>query len=423
MHSRLVIIGLDGVPYSLLRDLSDSGVMPNFRKLREEGELIRMASSIPEVSSVSWSSIITGKNPGEHGVYGFTDIIEGTYTISLHNSFKLKAPPFWNVNNDDRFVVINVPSTYPARELNGFIVTGFVSPDLERSVYPKSYIDLLKKFGYKIDIDLEAARKSVLLLLKELYDTLDARVRLYRYLWDKLDWDVFIFVVTGSDRLGHFLWDAYVDDNHRWHDKFLEYFKVVDFVIGEINSKLGDDDNLIILSDHGMELKTVNVNLNTLLEREGFLRLGGNPNRKLNGILDGTKAFVLDPGRVYLNLEGRYPKGCVKSSEVESVIDDLTSLFYDLRYNGERVIDRVYRKEDIYKGPYLESAPDLVLVSNSGFNLSAGLFREKIFEKDDLTGMHNQDAFFYVKGHGHEDLLPDNLCVEDVVRVLKFLRR
>jgi predicted AlkP superfamily phosphohydrolase/phosphomutase len=118
--NRTVIIGIDGVPFGLLDDLAEKGVMPNFAELKREGVFTPMKSSIPEISSVSWSSVITGKNPGEHGIYGFTELIEGTYTISFPNFRNLKAPAFWHEkNNNKSYIILNVPSTYPTRELNG----------------------------------------------------------------------------------------------------------------------------------------------------------------------------------------------------------------------------------------------------------------------------------------------------------------
>ena len=92
--NRTVIIGIDGVPFGLLENLAEKGVMPNFAELKGEGVFTPMKSTIPEISSVSWSSVITGKNPGEHGIYGFTELIEGTHTISFPNFRNLKAPAF-----------------------------------------------------------------------------------------------------------------------------------------------------------------------------------------------------------------------------------------------------------------------------------------------------------------------------------------
>lgn len=144
-----------------------------------------------------------------------------------------------------------------------------------------------------------------------------------------------MLVFTGSDRLEHFLWDVYEDDGHEHHPQFLEFFEKVDEVIGEIDNGLGEDDSLIILSDHGMEGIKMDVNINTYLAGEGFLLLEDEPNKKYGGIKEGTKAFALDPARIYLNKKERYPKGCVREEEEESVIAELIDAFARLKKRRE----------------------------------------------------------------------------------------
>ena len=169
MSQRIVLFGIDGVPFRLMEKYSDTGVMPNFKKLRERGIFTRMKSTIPEISSVSWSSIITGKNPGEHGVYGFTDLIPGTYSISFSNFHKIKTPTFWYVLPERKHILINIPQTYPAVELNGKMVSGFISPDISRSVYPTSLSKLLHTLSYEIDVDAMHAYESMPRFLDELF--------------------------------------------------------------------------------------------------------------------------------------------------------------------------------------------------------------------------------------------------------------
>jgi predicted AlkP superfamily phosphohydrolase/phosphomutase len=113
---RTVIIGLDGMPYGLMNKFAQDGTMPNFGALVDEGVFRQMASSIPEVSSVAWSSAITGTNPGEHGVFGFTDVAPGTYRTTFPNYNNLKVKPFWEREGNGRSVIINVPTTFPARD-------------------------------------------------------------------------------------------------------------------------------------------------------------------------------------------------------------------------------------------------------------------------------------------------------------------
>jgi predicted AlkP superfamily phosphohydrolase/phosphomutase len=417
--NRLVIIGIDGAPYGLMKNLSDRGVMPNFKQLRKDGTFVKMRSSIPEVSSVSWSSIITGRNPGEHGIYGFTRMMEGTYTLSFPSFRDLKAPAFWQMDGR-KHVVVNVPFTYPAQPIDGVHISGFVALDLEKAIYPRTYLQKLREFNYRVDIDAEKGHKSKLLLFKELFATLEARVKTYRYFWDAINWDVFTLVFTGSDRVEHFLWDAYENVTHECHEQFLDFFRKIDEVIGEIHNKLGEKDVLVVLSDHGMEGVKFSVNLNPYLVQEGLLLLENEPNKRFNSIKEGTTAFVLDPGRVYLNRVGRYPRGCVSKEREEEVLNELVDTFKRLKYKGENVMKRVYKKEEIYRGRFLDQAPDLVLVSNSGFGLKAGLFKEEVFEADPLKGKHTpHDAFLLVKG---EIEIPANPSVEDIVGMLGLVR-
>ncbi|MFQ6078887.1 MAG: alkaline phosphatase family protein, partial [Thermodesulfobacteriota bacterium] len=305
-------------------------------------------------------------------------------------------------------------------EINGVLISGFVALDLEKAVYPPSHLQKLRDLNYRIDIDAEKGHKSKLLLFKELFTTLEARIKAYKYFWGTVDWDVFMLVFTGSDRLEHFLWSAYEDKTHEHHLQFLEFFKRIDGAIGEINDRLGEGDSLVILSDHGMEGIRTDVNVNTNLVQEGFLLLEDSPNKKYNCVKEGTKAFALDPGRIYLNKKGKYPRGCVQENEERKVIAELIDSFTQLTWDGERVIKNIYRKEEIYRGNFLEQAPDLVLMPNSGFNLKAGLFKKELFEEDPLTGKHTQeDAFLLIKGG--EEIIPKNPSVEDVVPILDRL--
>jgi len=169
MRKRNIILGIDGVPYELMDNLSNKGIMPNFKALKKEYCFKSMKSSIPHISSVSWSSIITGKNPGEHGIYGFSEIIENTYSLRFPNFNALKSKPFWHKEPEKRYVIINVPFTYPARELNGIHIAGFVALDLEKAVYPKAIFPILKELNYEIDIDTKIAhQQSIDILFDEL---------------------------------------------------------------------------------------------------------------------------------------------------------------------------------------------------------------------------------------------------------------
>ena len=419
---RTVIIGLDGMPYGLMQHLADSGVMPNTRAIIDNGVFSQMESSVPGISSVAWSSVITGTNPGQHGIFGFTDVPDGTYRLSFPNFSDLKTTPFWNHEGNGRAVIINVPFTYPAVSLDGVLIAGFVALDLKRATYPASLIPKLNEMDYRVDVDSSKAHQSLDLFLKDLDRTLQARIAAYRYLWDEEDWQTFMLVFTGTDRLGHFLWNAYEDESHKYHSAFLDHLHKIDNVIGEIAGRMNTGDPLLILSDHGFELSEYDVQINFLLSQEGFLKFKESPRQSLADIDHSTRAFALDPARIYVNLEGKYPRGSVKPGDREAIIGELETRLKSLEIDGRKVIKRICRKEQVYQGPHLDHAPDLILLENKGFDLKSSLKATKLAGRGVFTGKHSQDDAFLLINKSSPDIIPDSLSVSDVVGVMNRLR-
>jgi len=415
MKNRLIIIiGLDGVPFELLDDLSQKGIMPNTKKLIQEGIFKKMKSSIPEISSVAWSSIITGKNPAEHGIFGFTDLYLNTYKLKFPNFNDLKSSPFWN-SVKGKSIIINVPSTYPVKEMNGVHISGFISLKLEKSVYPESLASKLTELDYRFDVDSEKAHKSLELFFSDLNKTLKARIQAYRYLWELEDWQVFMLVFTGTDRLMHFLWDAYENINNKYHTDFLEHFKKIDEVIGEISAKINKEDLLVILSDHGFEKLSKDIYINYFLKKEGFLQFQESPTMTLQRIDYSTKAFALDPARIYINLKNKFPHGSVDVKNRERILKDLQALFSSLEIDNEKIIRNIYRKEEIYSGPFLDEAPDLILLGNQGFNLRGSINPANLTDRSIFTGKHAQrNAFLLLRGNLDKDIIPGEPTVYDV---------
>lgn len=389
MSGRKILIGIDGVPYRLAKDYMNQGVMPNLNKISSSGDFSRVDSTVPAVSSASWSSIITGENPGNHGIYGFTQMIEGTYSLSYPNFHSLQAEPFWN-KSQEKSMILNVPATYPAKEMNGMHVSGFVSPNLDKAVHPKDKLDLLKEIDYKIDIDSNKAKKSNRLLFKQLFDVLDSREKLFKKTWNE-DWKNYMLVFTGSDRLEHFLWNAYDQENYPNQEKFRKYFSRVDGIIGEVFQKMKPEDKLVILSDHGMERVEKNVNLNAYLRQRGMLKLEDNGSKeKYNRIKSGSLGFALEHGRIYLNKKGNYPNGSVEDEK--GAKKEIKEELKRMEYEGRKVVREVKSKEEIYSGDHTSHAPDLVALPEKGFNLR-GSISDQIFEESPMQGGHDKNAF------------------------------
>lgn len=418
-NPKTVIVGLDGVPFDMLKTLAQDGIMPNTQRLISQGTFRAMRSSIPEISSVAWSSIITGANPAEHGIFGFMDLRSDSYKMKFPNFNDIKAQPFWD-SCPGQAIIMNVPSTYPVREMNGVHISGFVSLDFEKSVYPPSLVPELRKLDYQLDVDALKAHTDMNAFLKDLDGSLDARIRAYRYLWDEYEWQVFMLVFTGTDRLMHFLFDAYEDADHQHHDFFLDHFRKIDAAIGEIAEKIAEDDLLIMLSDHGFERLDKDVYVNHLLASEGFLTFEPSSEPKLANISSATKAFALDPGRVYINQHGKYPAGNVPEQDKDACLKYLEELFGALEIDGKKVIKHIYRKQDIYAGPYLDQAADMILLAEKGFNLKGSMASEVLAGKGPFTGKHTYpDAFLLANNKDAFDNVPDQPCVVDVGKFIK----
>ena len=407
----------------MLKNFAETGIMPNTARIIRDGIFRPMRSTIPELSSVAWSSIITGKNPAEHGIFGFTDLNPNSYQLKFPNFNDLKAPPFWELCQGQS-IIINVPSTYPVRQMNGVHISGFVSIDIEKSIHPKSLMPKLKNLGYRLDVDAQKAHTDLKAFLLDLDQTLTARIKTIEHLWDYTDWQIFMPTFTGTDRLMHFLWSAYEDKNHKYHNDFLNHFRRIDAAIGNIYSRLGDNDIVIILSDHGFEKLEKDVYINYLLAREGFLAYRPKSETKLENIDSATKAFALDPARIYLNQKGKYPAGSLAPNDKNACLKDLQEMFSSLEIRGKKVIKHVYRKEDIYSGPCLDDAPDMVLIAQNGFNLKGDMSATELAGKGPFTGKHTyQNAFLLINKKDLATDLPEELSVTDAGKLIKKLTK
>jgi len=413
---RAIIIGLDGVPHSLVTRFASDGTMPNLAKILRDGVLRRMESSIPDISCVAWSTVITGRNPGEHGIYGFTTLSPGTYEFPFPTFDDVKARPFWEEMPERRAAVINVPATYPARPLNGVLVSGFVAVDLEKAVYPKELVLELRRLGSRIDVDAMKGHSDMGAFLRDLEEETESKIRAYRFLWEKERWDVFFFAFTGTDRLSHFLFEAFENERHARAGEFRAHFRRIDEALGEIYGRIAEDDLFIILSDHGFGAIEREVNINWFLRERGFLNVVNPTPDSFKGVGEGSRAFAMDPARIYLHMSGKYPRGCVREGDRKRIIEDLEGAFRELAVDGRPVVRRICRKEELYSGPCLDASPALVILPHRGFDLKSRLTATQLVSKGVFTGTHTQDdAFLFVRSRSiPESSIPSTPWVGDV---------
>jgi predicted AlkP superfamily phosphohydrolase/phosphomutase len=415
---RVIFIGLDGTPCSLVRRLADDGTMPNMRRLIGEGTLKSMTTTIPEISSVAWSSFMTGVNPGKHGIYGFLDLQPQSYKVYFPNAKHVRSDTLWDLlgRRGKRSVVINVPSTYPAREINGVLISGFVAISLEKATYPPSLLPRLKELGYQIDVDARKIKESDEALLDDVFRTLDRRRVVLKELFAKEDWDLFVGVITATDRMQHFFWEAIEDPSHKFHSRFREFYGQVDEVIGHFAGNVGPNDTFFIMSDHGFAPLSRQVYLNHWLRERGYLTWSKETPETLEDIGPGSSAFVLDPARVYLNVKGKYPRGAVEPGDARALRDRLKREIAAITVEGQPIVARVYEKEEIFRGPLLDSAPDLCVVPVPGFDLKGAVNKTVLADRDVFTGMHtHDDALFWI---GSRNVRQGDASILDVAPTL-----
>ncbi|HEU4929628.1 MAG TPA: alkaline phosphatase family protein [Candidatus Krumholzibacteria bacterium] len=422
-EQRVCVVGLDGVPCSMVRRFIDAGVMPRMGEIARAGTLGDMTVSVPEISSVSWSTFMTGKNPGEHGIFGFTDLHPGTYTASFPSFRDLKTETIWDRIGrlKMRSVVINQPATYPARPIHGALVSGFVAVHLEKAVFPARHLRTLRDIGYQIDLDLEEVRNHPELLFPKLHALLGVRERFLDEIWNDEKWNLMQVVITGTDRLHHFLFDAYEDESHEHHGAFLDYYRAVDAFVGRVYDRFMSDPQakaFFVLSDHGFCRTRAEVNVNAVLAQHGFLAFTTADGRSLDAISERATAFALDPARIYLHKRGKYPRGGVSPEREDALRGEIAGLFAGLTHQGERVVRHVFHGRDVYSGPETSHGPDLLLVPEWGFDLKGRVGASESVAPRRLQGMHTWEDAFYATTRA--DLVPAGRAITliDVPRMI-----
>jgi predicted AlkP superfamily phosphohydrolase/phosphomutase len=394
---RVCVIGLDGTPASYLRAQIDRGALPNIAALARDGSLVSARAPLPPISSVSWASASTGTNPGRHGIFGFVERRRDSWDITFTNSATIREPAVWKRAAEAglRSIVVNIPGTYPAqRPGDGILVSGFVSPTLEKSVQPPSLLPFLRERDYLIDVDLSLGHRDLDAFMEQMFTHHEARTRVLVDLLEGERCDLFYVAFTGTDRLHHFLWEQMERGEEPWATRFLEYYAAVDASVGELAGRVPDDCLLLLLSDHGFCRLEQEVFVNRWLERDGWLALSDPALSIASVIPERTRAYCMDPGRLYLNLAGREPRGVVPPSDYDGVRDELKSWAEGLPF-----VERVATREEAFHGPAAERGPDLVLVSRNGWDMKGAVRTPALQGRGKLTGMHTQDdAFVLVRG-------------------------
>lgn len=410
---KVVVIGIDGATPDLMEPWMNEGKLPNFDKIRKNGTWGKLASTIPPFSAPAWASVVTGCNPGKHGIYGFetTDVVE---THLITSSYR-KVPAFWNFLTDMglRSIIVNVPGTYPPEKINGIMITGLLTPSRESNfTYPRGIKEKLTKDelgDYELEqMWIEDYPRSYMAehapdkLLKQILKQLESRAIVATNLMKKIDWDFTMVVFRGTDTAQHFLFDK--------KDLLLSCYQKADELVGEM-LKMFPEAVFFIVSDHGFEaIKKILYPDNVLynadllkptidpyyspmssiwylifriltmmlrliptdtIKRSSFIRkllfLGSSKSKNID--FSKTKAFSTADGRgIQIAQKNRYEMGIVNSKDYDKLCREISMLFKDLKDpdTGKKIVDEIYRWDEVY-GKHARDPPDLVFKLKKGF--------------------------------------------------------
>ncbi len=427
---RVVLLGLDGATYRLLKPWADDGTLPNFAQLFEEAAWGELASTIPPTTPPAWAACLTGKNPGKHGIFDFRESPLKYPDRPLINLSSMQGRKLWHLFAADgrKSAVVNVPITFPPDDtIDGLMVSGMMTPSNDSDwAYPAAVkSEILKAVGdYVVNIDIPKYDvelwKDANGFLADVEYSFQKRKEAFWYLLESKPWHFFMIVFVNMDRIQHLFW-KYLDPEwplyeskmaKRLRPRIIKSYQMVDEMLGELRRKIGDTP-LIIMSDHGFGATRQWFNVNTWLQRKGYLKVHPKVFRKrqvfmflmnlndsplvkalvpksiqsavrgkirrgrstfksdLEAVLDysGTKAFFASiPSQgIFINVK-RDGAGVVEpGAEYDKLRQEIRDGLLEIKdpQTGKPIVDNVYFREELYHGDQAQFAPDIVFVAKN----------------------------------------------------------
>ncbi len=466
---KVLVIGLDGATFDLLGPWIQAGELPNLQRLIQQGAWGKLRSTMPPISSSSWSSFVTGMNPGKHGLVDFVYPGADSYKVTMVNAASRRTRAVWNWLNDAGYKVglLGIPTTYPPEPVDGFMISGFLAPSLDSNwAYPPELKqELLAELG-EFQLAPEERYRSTYWLerfLDDLKASVENRTQAALHLMRNKPWDFFAVVYWDTDMVQHETWRL-LDTHHPRHnsreatahlDRILDFHRKVDADVGRLLAEVGSDTLIVVMSDHGFGPVHSFFLTNNWLANSGLLKFRRNPWSALKRLLfrlgytplrmfriakalglgqvrkkvrfqqkatlvnrmflsfddvdwARTKAFSIGSfGQVYINLAGVHPQGIVQpGQEYEELKEQIIREAMALRdpRTGDPLVDRVYRREEIYSGPYIARTPDLIVQPRGWEYMAFGhadFGSNRLVESiTGLSGHHRLDGILILAGAG-----------------------
>ena len=442
--TKILLIGIDGGTFQILQSGITAGKLPTFEKLVKEGVSGTLTSTIPPATIPAFPTLMTGKNPGKHGIFDF--MMRDGDRIVLVDGTKISGITLWRILSDHRkkCIAVNIPLTYPPEEIDGVIVSGMMTPSGQDFTHPKELGKELDKLvdGYPVKFLPFFEEVGRTAFVQALHTMIDKRHKAVQYLMKKWEWELFAVLFRATDIVSHHLWNSQKD--------VLSIYQHCDRVIGEIISQ-NPEAYVFIFSDHGFGSYLKSFNVNVFLKSLHLLKVmqktKGNqsqPSSSQRRIVKSFSRIGLYRSRIrnlipapLFRLLRRFMGGQIRkyipathlavdtekskayfsktvTAETQSITinassqqeyDKLVKMIIDKLEalvdpeTGVKVVKRAFHRSELYTGPYADRAPDIIMMLNAGYKGTTTLSGRHIIEKlPQPKGTHSIDGVFLAKG-------------------------
>ena len=373
-----MIVGLDCAPPDLVFEKWKDD-LPVLKRLMEKGIYGPLESTIPPITIPAWTSMVTSKNPGRLGLYGIRNRQDYSYDKMIFaNSLLVKEDTLWDILSRDgkKVALLGIPQTYPPKPVNGHMVTCFLTPDTNcHYTYPESLRDEIRSWVGEYVLDVDNFRtEDKDRLLDQIYEMTRKQFEVGLRLLTVKEWDFFMMVVMGTDRIHHGFWKfhdprhAKYEPGSRYENAIRDYYIYVDQKMGELLSSLDPETSILVVSDHGVKAMVGGVCVNEWLMQKGYIHLKEKPDGVVpfgKAKVDWKRTAAWGEGgyysRIFLNVRGREPEGIIDPSDYEKVREELKQGLEAIT-DAQRVNigTKVFKPEEVYS-EVRRIPPDLIV--------------------------------------------------------------
>jgi predicted AlkP superfamily phosphohydrolase/phosphomutase len=373
----MIVVGLDCAPPELVFDRYRE-VMPFVSQLMEEGSWGPLRSSEPPITVPAWTCMVSGRDAGELGLYGFRNRVRGETRLRLAGGQDVRVKRVWDWLGEHGYRVapLFVPLTSPPSGVRGHMVSGFMHPGGgEPWCFPRTLEgEIESRFGaYRADVE-DFRSDDLDRIYRDLVAMTDQHFEIARWVWQEKAPDFLMMVEIGVDRFHHAFW-AHIDPTHPKHEPGnpyanlgREYYGRLDEHIARLCADAGDETTIAVVSDHGARAMHGGFCINEWLIRNVYLVLTAPPKAAAplnHDAIDWTRTTAWAEGgyyaRVFLNVEGREPRGRVEPSKASAVRTRLQRELEALRDDEGTPIRTLVRDPEAYYRRTRGFAPDLMV--------------------------------------------------------------